>query len=737
MDHLYALQLDCDAVPATLLVVSATVHEAISRPTYATVVLIGADDFDLEAPLQQAAQLTLLVDGTAVRQFSFVVSAVRFEGLARGQRRYVLELWHELSMLSLRSDVRMFQEQDAKEIISFVLDQAGVPADHLTWSVQRSLSKRTYCVQYRETDLDFVARLLEFEGIHYFIHDDAGGTHVTFADAQSSFQPIEGQTAWSIVDGREHGDGIREFELETIATPEAASVCDYNFETPHIDLTATQPGVDSPRGELFEYTGGYKTPEEGQVIAKLRCEEILAKGKVGNGQSDRHSFRAGFWFELENAVAAHLSQKYLITAVTHEMVARPTDGGGRSAYVNHFTVIPHATTFRVPRTAPRPRLRGAHSAVVTGPGGEIHTDKFGRMKGKFFWDRVGKDDDTSSMWMRVVQLPIGGSMALARMTWEMSIAYFDGDPDRPIAVSRLYNAEKTSPYGYPGAKTRMSLQTMSSPASGKSNEIRMEDGGGGQEFFLNASKDYDGQTNNNKTEKVGVDETIDVGVDEEITIGSNQTISIGANQTTTIGADQGIQITADRTVSIGASETVTVSGNISQIIKGSDTETTGGSHTTLAALGIDRTATSSYSLTVGGSMISAAGMGVSLAVAGAKSETIGGAKIFASGKSVTESIVGAYAATVGGVCVHAAAGNRVGGTKGVAAITVGGLASMTAAGKVSIQGKKISILVGGVANFLGGGGVLTLTPASASFGPLVTLDASGSIKISGNPNLVG
>jgi len=378
-----------------------------------------------------------------------------------------------------------------------------------------------------------------------------------------------------------------------------------------------------------------------------------------------------------------------------------------------------------------------HSAVVTGPGGEIHTDKFGRMKGKFFWDRVGPDNDESSCWMRVVQLPIGGSMALARMTWEMSIAYFDGDPDRPITVSRVYNAEKTSPYGYPAAKTRMSLQTSSSPASGKSNEIRMEDGGGGQEFFMNASKDYDGATHNNKTEKVGVDETIDVGVDEEITVGASQTVSIGASQTTTIGADQGMQITGSRTVSIGASESVTVSGNISQIITGSDTETTGGSHTTLAALGIDKTATSSYSLTVGGSMISAAGLGVSMAVAGAKSETVGGAKIYASGKAVGESVVGALAVTVGGVCVHAAAANRVGGTKGAAAITVGGLASMNAGGKVAFKAKKISVLVGGVANFLGGGGVLTLTPGSASFAGLITLDASGSIKISGNPNLVG
>ncbi|WP_437841389.1 type VI secretion system Vgr family protein [Sorangium sp. So ce1153] len=742
MEQLLSLSLDCSAIPAGFTATAATVLEAISQPTHATVELVGPGDLDLERPIGEKAHLALCVDGDPVRHFHLVVSAVRFDGVQHGhRRRYFVELVHELSLLSLRSDVRMFQEKDARAIVSEVLEGAGVPPGDVAWSVQRTLGKRTYCVQYRETDLSFASRLLEHEGIHYFIHDDGDGTHVTFADAQSSFPPIEGVTQWPILDGRDHGVGVLDFELETIATPEAASVGDYNFETPQLDLTSTHPGVESPRGERFEYAAGHRTPDEGAALAKIRCEEILARARVGAGHSDRWTFRAGSWFELENTAGAHLSQKYLLTAVRHEIVGLGLgpglDSDDRRSYTNRFTAIPHATTFRVPRTAPRPRLRGAHSAVVTGPGGEIHTDKLGRMKGKFFWDRLGKDDDTSSRWMRVVQLPIGGSMALARMTWEMSIVYFDGDPDRPIAVSRMYNAEKASPYPYPAAKTRMALQTASSPASGKSNEIRMEDGGGGQEFFVNASKDFDGQTNNNKTEKVGVDERVEVGVDEQITIGASQTVSIGANQTSTVTADQGIQVTSDRTVSIGASEAVSVSGNISQLIAGSDTETTGGSHTTLAALGIDKTATSSYSLTVGGSMLSAAGMGVSVAVAGARSETVGGAKITASGSSVTESVVGAYAATVGGACVHAAAANRVGGTKGPAAVTVGGLASMNAAGKVAINAKKINILVGGVANLLGGGGVLTLTPGSASFAGLITLDASGSIKISGNPNLVG
>ncbi|MEJ7728285.1 MAG: type VI secretion system tip protein TssI/VgrG [Polyangiaceae bacterium] len=464
---------------------------------------------------------------------------------------------------------------------------------------------------------------------------------------------------------------------------------------------------------------------------------MIAGNKIGSGRCAGYTFRAGAWFELDNSSRAALNQKYLLTRVEHHFVGNADGGQERPTYENRFTCIPHSVTFRPPRTAVRPRIRGVHSAVATGPGGEIHTDKLGRMKGKFFWDRLGKDDDTSSCWMRTLQLPIGGSMAIARMTWEMGVAYFDGDPDRPFALCRLYNAEKTSPYGYPAAKTRMSFQTPSSPASGKSNEVRMEDGGGGMQFFVNASKDYDSATNNNKTEDVGVDETLEVGVDEQVTIGASQTVSIGANLTCTVGADQGVAVTGDRTETIGASETVSVSGSFNQVIKGSDTETTAGSHTTITGLGVDKTSKGSYTLTIGGSLIQAAGMGLSVMVAGAKSETISGAEIVAAGKAVADSVIGALASTVGGVCVHAASANRVAGTKGAAALTVGGVVSSTAGSKIQIRGKKVSFMVAGAANLVGGGGVLNLTPGSAAFAGLITIDASGSVKISGNPNLVG
>jgi type VI secretion system secreted protein VgrG len=726
----------CDALGAELWVTSFHAVEALSTPTRGTLHALASSDLDGEAALGQPAHVEIRFGGEPVRHFQLVVVAFRFAGLSSdARRRYVVDLAHELAPLALRADVRMFQEKDAKAIVAEVLDGAGIAADHLSWSIRRTLTKRTYCVQYRERDLDFVSRLLEHEGIFYFIRDDDGATTVTFADAQDAFPPVDGDTAIPFVEDALRPSGVTHFEIESAIMPAKATVGDYDFEIPDVDLTKERGVQGSVVGDVFEYPAGFQKPDEGLDLAEIRLQELLAQSRVGHGQSDKHVLAAGAWFELEDAGA--LSGKYLITAVEHHFDRGAFDSTSH-AYENDFTVIPFDHPYRPPRNAARAHARGPHSAVVTGPAGsEIHPDELGRMKGHFFWDRVGPMDDTSSCWMRVAQLPISGSVALARVGWEMEVCYFDGSPDRPIAVSRLYNAEKASPYAYPAAKTRMAFQTPSSPGGGKSNELRMEDGGGGMELFVNASKDYDEQTNNDKTEKVGVDETVDVGVDQEITVVSNESITIGGSRTEKVSADAGLQVKTTRTKTVGGSETVTVSGNIGATVDGSDTEIVGGSHTTSAVMGINKTCTGGLSLTVGGSMISAAGLGVSVAILGAKAETVGGAKIVASASKVTETVIGAYAGTVGGVQVHAAATNRLGSTKGASALTVGGVMLANAGGKLTMKAKTINITVAGMVNLLGGGGIVNLTPASCAFVGMVTLDASGGIKISGNPNLVG
>ena len=736
MAELMEILLRCDALGADLVVTSFQIREALSRPTSGAAAAIAEKDLDAEAALGQPAHVEVRFDGEPVRHFHLVIVGVRFDGLAgERRRRYTIDLAHELHLLALRADVRMFQEQDAGLIVAAVLEEAGIPADRARFSLQRSPRRRACCVQYRETDLDFISRLLEHEGIFYFARDDDSSTRLTFADAQEAFTPVEGD-AIPLIDDTLGASGVLALDIDAQVAPGRATVGDHNFNNPDLDLTRHHTVEGARAGDRFEYPAGHQDPDEGAELARIRLQELLAGSIVGRGSSNRVDLKAGSSFELTGAAMPHHEIRYLVCSVEH-LFER---GGSADAtvYENHFTAIPLDHPYRPPRAAPRPHIRGPQPAVVTGPSGsEIHTEELGRMKGKFFWDRLGAADENSSCWMRVTQLPISGSMAVARVGWEMSVAYLDGDPDRPVAVARLYDAEKTSPYPYPAAKTRMALQTPSSPGGGKSNELRMEDGSGGMELFVNASKNYDEQTNNNKTEKVGVDERIEIGTSRNVTVASRETVTIGGDLSASVSADAGLQVKTDRTKTVGGSETVTVSGNIAATVDGSDTELTGGSHTTLAGLGISKSSTGSYALTVGGSMVSAAGLGVSVAVAGAKAETVGGAKIVVSGASVSESVFGAYASTVGGVEVQAAAGNRLGSTKGPAAVTGGGVLCASAGGKITMKAKKIGIRVAGVVNLLGGGGIINLTPGSAAFVGMVTLDASGKIKISGNPNLIG
>ncbi len=723
-----------EGLSTELRVLSAEVREKLSHVTTATVECESTDDFGGTSLIGANALVEFVEDDVTVRRFHLVLERFSFAGIFAGaRRRYIFELTHEIQSLALRSDVRIFQEKNVQEIVTDVLAAANIASDHFEFALARSLPKRTYAVQYRESDFNFISRLLEHEGIFYFVDDTEDKAVLHFADQNSAFEALSGDSELVLAEDT-HASGVTEFWIEHKSVPGSAVVGDYNFNNPAMDLVqAAQTSASAP-GSYFEYATGHKAPSEGSDLAKIRLEELHSDSVTASGESDVITLQTGRFFQLTSAADETHNGKYVVRAVIHDV--RPRAQNGVKPYQNRFLCFPHAQAFRPRRAAPRAIVRGAHAIVTTGPSGaEIHTERLGQMKGKFFWDRVGSVDDRATCWMRVVQHPIGGSMALARVGWEMSVVYFDGDPDRPHTFLRKYNAEKPSPYTYPAAKTRMSFQTPSSPGGGKSNEFRMEDGAGGMETFVNASKNYEQETVNNKSETIAVNEEIKVGVDSNTIVGASETIGIGGNRSATISVNVSEGVGGSRSKTVGGSETVSVSGNETAVVMGSDSETTGGTRLSAAAVGVSRTCTGSHSLTVGAVMVDASGLGCSVAVAGVKAETVGGAKLTLSGKTVNETVVGALASTVGGVCVQAAGGNRLGTTKGAAAINVGGVACCNAAGKVAIKAKKVSINVLGVCNFLGGGGVINLTPASATLGGLVVIDASGNVTITGNPNV--
>jgi type VI secretion system secreted protein VgrG len=732
------LRLACGALgPARPL--ELTLSEELSVPTVARVTVLVDDAPEPDDVLGSPALLELGLGDEVVRSWHLVVTSLAFLGHRLSARSYALGLHHELGLLAYRSNVRPFQELDVKGIVTEVLRQAGIPAEHTGWKAKRTTPKRAYCVQYRETDLDFVSRLLAHEGIFFYVDEGASPPPLTFADDTSALGPVAGDGMLPLV--QEGADnGVRWLELAYASTPDEVALNDWNEELPHLDFYASATAAgDECRGALYEFPGGYATPDEGRALATLRAEALAASKQVAQGGSDCMALRPGAWFTLTESPRETLATQHLVRRVTH-LVRTLSSGapGDRHVYDNDFVCSPFKQPYRPHRRVPEPRVQGSHSVLVAGPSGEeIYTDELGRMKAKPFWDKTEPQGDQASRWVRVAQLPLGGTQTLARVGWEMAVQYVYGNPDRPVAVARLDNGGHPAPYGYPAAASAMALKTHSSPGGGGANEVTLEDSVGRMGFSLNASRDYSEQTNNNKAETVAVNETCSVGTDLQTTIGANQTVTVGATLRTQVGADATLGVGVDRTLSVGAAETLSVSGGMSEKVSSSDAELVGASHVTAAGLGVSKTCMGSHSLTVGGSMLSAAGLGCAVAVAGAKAETIGGAKIVASGGPINETVIGAAAVTVGGAIVNAAGGNRMGSAGKSSTLNVGGVVLVNAAGQVQLKAKTITINVAGLANVLGGGAILNLTPGSASFVGLVTVSAEGAIKLSGAPNFAG
>lgn len=707
---------------------SGAVVEEISVPTRASVVVHAKKALEPADIIGKAAILALPTDGDASRHFVLVVTGVSATDLDTDSHVYVIELEHPLAILRYRRDVRTFLEKTAREIVDAVL--TGGTKVEASWSGTRGKTARACCVQYGETDFDFVSRLLEEEGIFYFAPDDEHDAKLSLADAPTAFAPIAGKTEIPF-SGEGTGMGIHELSREHVVTSGAVAIADYDFEKPGVDLTSRATLEETPAGELFEHPGRFTAQADGAAIAKIRAEEIASTRVTMTGTSNVPRLRAAAWFTLTSTRATSPTGKYLVRRVEHAF-----DGTG---YRNAFVGSPFDLPFRPRRVTPRPIANGAVVATVTGPSGqEIHTDRFGRMKGLFAFDRLGKQDDTSSQWIRVVQPALAGSMTLARVGWEMAIRHLDGDPDRAVAVSRMYDGEHLPPEKLPGAQTKTSFETLTSPRAEKLNAITIDDKSGAMLMEIRAAKDLDATILHDETESVGENDILEIGKDSTTLIGDAQTFTVEKDEKTTAAKDAGVSVAGDRKKSISKDETATVDGSVSMRVDGTDEATIGQNLEIKASKELLETATGAYDLTVGGAVTSKAKKDYVIYVAGKSSETIAGAKSVSSAEgTLVDATSGNVNLTVGGAWVETISGNRVASAQGALERTVAAVGALTAAGKLQIKAKKIKITVSGTATLLGGGGIVNMTPASIAMVGMVTLKGSGGVEISGAPQMAG
>lgn len=460
----------------------------------------------------------------------------RFSQLPSGGRYsyYQAEMVPWPWFLTLAADCKIFQAKSVPDIIKEVFDQYGF-TDY-SFDLQGQQKPRDYCVQYRETAFHFVARLMEEEGIFFFFKHEKTKHTLAMANHKGVHQacPYQDKIKVELTGGAgitRTEDTVSHWERHYEFRTGKWAQTDYNFETPSTSLlSSVQTIVDldqNKKYEVFDYPGEYLNKGAGDALTKLRMEEEEVGYDVASGNSDCRSFVSGYKFTLKEHTQREQNSTYILTSVVHSAQQSGFAEGDESYegnYYNSFRCIPQDVTFRPARRTPKPLVYGAQTAVVVGPPGEeIYTDNHGRVKVQFHWDRVGKKNEKSSCWIRVSQPWAGknwGAIWIPRIGQEVVVDFVEGDPDRPMVLGRLYNAEQPPPYSLPANMTQSGFKSRSSKGGGTEdfNEIRFEDKKGSEMFTVHAQKDLDTMVENDETRKVDHDRTTTITNDETKTI---------------------------------------------------------------------------------------------------------------------------------------------------------------------------------------------------------------------------
>lgn len=663
---------------------------------------------------------------------------------ATGMNSLTLTVKPRLWRLQARSNCRRFLEMSVPDIVKQVLEKAGIAAAEQKWQLTGSYTPLPTVTQYRETDYEFMLRLLAEVGIYFAPVSHDTPDQYCFTDATEGLGDCEVASLEFITSlgAARLLDVARHVEHHHAVRPDKVTFRDYDFKRPKVELHQTVESADpgNHESEIYQFPGRFTDPTVGKQLAQVLLESVQAERDVVHMTVGTVSQLPGYTVELTDHPYAPLNQKYLVTGMYIESEARGqfelTDGGGltpaenepQRRYKARLSGIPVARSkYRPPRRQVERIVPGHQTALTTGPSGEeIHTNENGQITAKFFWDRESAPDEKSSAWMRTSQVPTGGSMLLPRMKWEISVVYREGDIDQPFVMSRLYNGLTPPPYALPENAGKMALQTATTPGGGTSNELRMSDTKGSEEMFLNASRDMSIQVGNNTTESIGNDSKTKIGVDHSLDCTDSITSTIGSNQTSSVGANLNVKVTSlmvediasNHSLTIGANRDQKVGGDHRHTVAGNSSITVGANDMALVVGNVSNNTEANRTHTVGAALVEITPKDRSLTIKGTRTETSGALKIVVTkaGRGVESQMA---TSMVGGAFLTKVDGDRVDKATGPI--------SDLAAGVQIIKGKNVTFEAQMALSVVMGGATLTLTPASISVaGASVTLDGDAS-----------
>ena len=567
-------------------------------------VTFHADKVGLKAKSMLGLGVTLKVEtqDLGVRFFNGICTRFAEGGREGVHQVYTAKLRPWLWIASRRSDCKIFQFKTVPEIIEEVLRPYNFPMRKM---LSKPYRRWDYCVQYQETDLNFVMRLMEHEGIYFFFEHTSGVHTLVFADDASSHKamPERPTVIYSGLDAatvekEEHFDSwhIR----EEVDSGEYITD-DYDFKHPSGDLKTRRAhpmGHANDAKERYVWPGGYVAHGEGDTYASLRMETLVAEQERAQGHCLLRTMATGYLYTLDKCPRADQNREYLAVACTYFFRdnARLSAGSGDGDATWGITVTSQPTSipYRPQVITPKPLTHGPQTAVVVGPAGEeIYTDDegYGRVKVQFFWDRYGKKDENSSCWIRVSHPWAGkewGFIHIPRIGQEVIVDFIGGDPDYPLITGSVYNQEQMPPYALPANKTASGIKSRSTKGGSPTdfNEIRMEDKKGEEQLYIHAQKNHDTvveldesrMVGNNRSSRIGYDDNRFVAHDDRQVIKNNQTNQIDGSQDTKVKVDQTNTVDGYQTNVVHGSRTQGVDHVLTEVTGQHHFETVGGNH---------------------------------------------------------------------------------------------------------------------------------------------------------------
>jgi type VI secretion system secreted protein VgrG len=591
--------------PDVLQFESMYATEALGRmASYSIVALSKSADIDPYKLLGQQVALHLKLPSGGERHFNAHVCGFRQLGFSSYFTRYEITAHPWLWFLTRCNDCRIFQNKKIPDIIQEVFGK--YPNASFDMRISGEYEVQTYCVQYRESDFEFVSRLMEQEGIHYYFTHTKDAHILVVADSvtHSPFPAYESLRYLPADAGEQELERVSDWAFAYEVKSGAFVLDDYDYTKPRVELKQqsmeSRPHAEASH-EVFDYPGQYDTPAKGENYARIRMEEVQSRHLTFKGSTNAWGVAAGCEMSLKDHPREDQNRKYLITSTRIHLGAIADSMGSDEAptFEAEITCIDSQVQYRPLRVTPKPIVQGPQTAQVVGPAGEeIYTDDQARVKVQFHWDRYGKQDENSSCWLRV-SYPIAGKgwgeVKIPRIGQEVVVNFLEGDPDRPLITGRVYNAVQTPPYAAPGMVSGMKSQTHKGQGF---NAMSMDDTAGKEKIDIHAQHDMTTTVLHDQTDSIKNNRQTTVDVDDTLTVTGNRNLTVKGKVTDTIDTGQEVTVKSGRTETVSGGAISTVNDGFTGTVNGSYKKTVNGDVDKTITSGEKKRVTGGRTLTV-------------------------------------------------------------------------------------------------------------------------------------------